>query len=813
MAVAEVPGLPGIRVVQTRGQYNLVYETPGVCHCGQDFTANGFQQVRLHDIPRGDQTSILNLRARRWLATCGHTAPHPLQGLRCQAVGDYQPGWTKRLFEEVTDRYLRGIPVTELSEWCGVSQATLHRVVRPWIELQLQQPRPTAHLAGVTHLAIDELFWQGRPLCLILDLVSGRLIECLPDREPETLRAFFADLQTYCPTPPTLVTDMWEPFREAIQGFYGSQMLHVADRFHIQSKVGQDLREAVRELLPVSSERPRSVSQVMQVFMQASGEPLKLAGFKRKYRVHLERLVALASQAMAIWSSASVAEARHHLREWQWQRSVAEHALSKSRFEVRPFARLAYLFDTWEQEILAYFDPALALPDGRRPNSGRLEGVNGQVRELLQRSHHMRRKPYATLAEDWDEQGQYERLWLRIMHRINVKPSNPETFEVRFFPTVHDCPCGQVSKGLNLTQGRTFHQWDMPVGNHPVRLEVTETWTRCPKCGAGGISQGFSLDRVTPALREQLLVWRRQGQSIAELHKRTGVSRRVIQQLTKFALAQPVVRPPYLLGVLRWRWQGRDLWVVTDPEKRVLVDLIEPGSKSARAARSALRSWLAFAYRNGSREILLGDVHWHFFVPQWFELSFDRFSVINAVHQAQRDTVNQVVATRPVAARRAPELRRFRYVFLANPVKHRRLDDRRQAAVLLNKRDMLAGRFQALDIAVERLESLRALFQLTDELSLREGLEDWHAQTERLTDDLERLAGGRGLVHGFGDASFWLQVNTRAVVTGLLRQQRHGIDLGWSRQLLGELKRHPAARQADFEFFRRSALFTLGRQP
>ncbi len=821
-----VPGYPRLTITgETDGQVTCTLDAEhGFCGCGRQLRRDGRVSIKLSDVPWGRRPTRLAITAQRWSCAAGCSQHDLWAGLRAAAVAGKRPRMTVRLVELLTDRYLRGAPATTLAVWCGVKLHGLRLLLGAIVEDLLYRPRSTQHWATLTHLGIDEIFWRGRVLCVIVDLVTGQLLELLPDREPETLRAFLTDMNTYRTTPPIVVTDMWGPFRDVLRTVYGPGLRHVCDRFHIQAKISEDLRDAARLILLPGAHRPRQVQQVVAHALKAHGEGgvnLTVDGASEEHLQALTALVSLAAQAAEIWRSEGVAQAEQRILDWSWQRAQVQWQFQNANLgSGRPFGRLDYLLHHWRTEMLHYFDPALALPGRRRPSSGRLEAANGKIRKLLLTSGHARRNTFA--EEDEDQQGHFNRLWVRVMHRMNAQPTSRLHLSAQVRPAVPACRCGAAATELAMVWRFQGTVWACPVGDSPVKIAVQQAETTCRTCGSHSRATVDTEQGMTRQLYTDVLAWRREGLGLRTLHRMTGVPVSRLRTATAAVVGDAAsyllgLYPPPLIGLQRWRWRGQHRWVITDPAAGTLVDILEgaPQDRFDEAVRQ-LREWLTVAHRRGLQQVMVGDLMWADHIPGHLSVLADRFTVMNAAHRVLRDVLWQVTASLPVAARRAPELHRHRFVVLAHPANYRRRDDKRMQEPLLAKRTALLGRFPALTVATDHIEALREIFKLPAKRAkeIRPAMTDWLSKTWHIVSDTDtQRVGVRTLEATLTNVRRILDDHQDAVIAGLRLQAEQGISLAASRRLIRSLNEHPAAAQPDFEFLRSSARHVLRRRP
>lgn len=203
---AEIPGLPALQVgdcrLTSRLEYDVLLSGQSLTcsQCGGKLSRSGYGSASLFDLPRGLHPVVLHVRWARLRCTSGCRQPHPLTGVQAGQDGgegrSRQRGraLTVRLQEALVRQYLAGQTVPQLSAWCGVTADTLWELLSEELRaLDALPPDPT-RWQNLTHLGIDELFWRGRVLCVLMDLVTGRLIDVLPDRESATLKATLQEL-------------------------------------------------------------------------------------------------------------------------------------------------------------------------------------------------------------------------------------------------------------------------------------------------------------------------------------------------------------------------------------------------------------------------------------------------------------------------------------------------------------------------------------------------------------------------------------------------------------------------------------------
>lgn len=798
------------------GEVKAMVRPRAVCQtCGTSLIRNGKVSTILTDLPRGRQPTELHLTAQRVKCPNGCSQPEAWTGIRAAPVSKTQPRLTHRLQQELFQRYLNGEPASALAAWCGLSVTGTRNLLRGMTEEKLHQPRAIDLWSQVTHIGIDEKVWQGRVLCIVVDLSSGELLEVLPDRHVSTLRSFLTEMNRYRTEPPIFATDMWSDYRSVLHDVYGPDVRQVADRFHIQSKITRDLSEIAKLILEPGQHRSTQLRRVQHhyrsVLKNAEPRPPSTGKYSRGDAV-LEA-IHLAADATRIWESTSVAEAEHWITEWEWQRYLYEQKLQKYGVAGYPFGRFAYLLQVWRTEILAYFDAAHTLPDGSRPSSGRVEAVNSKIARFLRKSKQARRRPFRGEAahEEWDEQGQFNRLWVRLIHGQDSIQHLPRRYRIQPAYGLPDCCCGTPASKLEVEPVRALTLWDRPLGPYPVQVTVNFVTAVCPACQKKSLLPFIpASDCVTRELRQDIVAWRREGSSFNQLHRMTGVPVARLKVLLENALPEPGIIHPPLVGVLQWKWRGILHWVITDPAHGLLVDLLpiaEPAS-----AEFTLSKWMSEAQSHGVRQVMLNSLEWADYIKTKVDFLVDRFTTVQLAQRALQEVTWRYSQSLSMAQRQAPELRRHRFVLLANPGQYRRLDDRLRQSELLERRNKILENASLLS-AVKARESLQSIFQLKDEHEIQKNLYQWVRETGIDTRHDAKDPQETSLHYGLKAATLQAAEYLDTITRGLYLQATQQISLASSRRLLRTLNEHPAARQSDFEFLRRSALYTHGMKP
>ena len=696
---------------------------------------------------------------------------------------------TQRLYDQLIDRYLRGATVTELAEWCGINRRTLWRLLKKYEEYLLQAPRALGHWRELTHIGIDELFWRGRILGVVVNLATGELLDLLPDRQIATVVASLRDIKTVVETlrgqswQPVVVTDMWDDYRTAVQQVFQDQALHVTDRFHLQTKISEDLIEVVRTILPVSRQRPLQIRMIREAFHRSEphGEWMSRLSATESQKTQLTLALQLALELKSLWGCADQTEARELFAHWRWMLVTQKKHLPVAQ----PFGRLTYLFQLWERPIFNYFDPKTSLANGKKATGAISEAVNAKIRLLEKRS---RRHSFDHFGEEnGREQQHFEAFWLAAMHTINVPLTQHQPLQGTWRPASICCPnCQQPVETVTWESTHGMVR-DVPLGDHPVTYHLEDAHWRCTECHQTGVEKIEASARWTPDIAAYIKRQRNFGWSVRQLSVTTGLSRSVVRRLcTEAEQVTPVKPMPTVLGIQTWRWRKRMHWVLTDAEHGTLIDIMP-------AEKDVLLNYLSDPKAIAVQVYLLASLNWKAQLPQTATMAVDRFTAVLPVQEALREVQRRYTDSLSVAARRQPAHHRHRLVILQSP-KHQSAHDLRRLTQWLYINPELRTARKLRD---------EYLSCLDPSLLATQSLQEWLHRARLLTAGEPTTSIQRALHFGFRDACNRVEQSLPLIVRG---QQMANINLGSSRVLLRHLKEHRAARQPDFAVLRQAAL-------
>lgn len=779
-------------------------ENPQTCLCGERIYKGRQGVATLADLPWGDRPSELWVDYFHWQGGKGHLCrfPQPLAGLQAgldssaPEAGKRRRGikMTQRLLDEVTRRYLQGQSSASLARWCGLSEPTLWRAVTKGLDEEFSRLQATApeRIEGMQHVGIDEIVWQGEIYAVVMNMDSRKLIDLLPDRELETVVRCLEELRTLreqqlgAPWTPVIATDMWEDYRRAVRQVFGDQAKQVTDRFHLQAKVTEALREEGQLLYLQHQEYAATSSGDTEIrdylsmlttdyfeFLQSGRvpEPLNYGPFHgdESNIIDLEPLLRLTRQLTQVWNAQTPQEAKDRYLQWRWAYSLYDARrpdLSQWRYrQGRPpllgFERLIHLYSEWEAEIFSYFEQRHG---DQRVTSGPVENMVGQLRRLFSRSQ---------------VRSDHRILSVRAIHRLglNVQSPAPWKFEVRpDLTALPPCKCSEDGgpSDYRLSRPRRSTVQTLPFGGRPTRLLYYHGTARCRRCRQTVTVE--AADEVAARTQElEAYVqreWRR-GNSQQRVRQETGLSIKRIQAILGPVGQQRRLPPlPRQLGLLRTRWRGQPLWVLTDAKSGRILRLDQPPAGHPPEFLAELHP---------GQESLCHSLDWSFAPLITARTALDRFSFSQLAYPALGDVIRSYSSTLPLRLQRSKRYRYHRRILQVREGRRPKTD--RFRALYLRESESLTRAYQEQQTALQ-------LYEAADTLQFTLELQRWMTSRSVPEDLDEQHRLRQSYRYGHRDVVDEIGHQWAAIVRGF-ELHREGVSLARSRRELRWLKSLP----------------------
>lgn len=662
------------------------------------------------------EVSYWSVRCRR-----GCKQPHPLMeaGVRARS-GKI----TQRLYDALVDRYLRGEPLPVLADWSGVGVRALWACLRPELDRRIEQGPDTRDWAGLTHIGLDELLWRGQMLGVVVDLVTGRLIELLPDRELGTVVGCLTELkahvegQTGRAWQPVITIDMWANFREAARTVFGPHVRLVADRFHLVAKISEDLQEVARALFPPDRHRAGKLRQLRQDYLRAlkTGE-VTCPSEQDEVQATLEQAIRVGLAFHHIWNAAPPEDAEQTFFDWIGLQMDTEAVNGH-----QPFGRVAHLVVLWKDEVLAFHRPDVTLPDGTRPTNAMTENVNGRLRKFEKRSQASRRLKW---GGDDDEKAQVQvmfgRFEVRALYAINVAQSVHSTARADLTAQPEACQCGATADKVQWRPSPRGHFWDLPLGPGRVRAALSALSGSCPVCQHQWSVDVPTTGPMTTRLAQALEKQRAQGRLLGRLSQETGPAASTLQKyLGKTVHPSPPAGT--FIGIQKWRWRKRPHWLITD------IDTGRPLELLANFGKEGLENYLSSPAAQAVEIAFISNPEWRAWLPAQIRAVLDPFSAIRLVQPALQEVQWRFTDRFPVETLRTARFKGHRRVLLEHPQAPLTVHRRRHELTPASRRADFFRDEPRLQEAHDLIQAFRSA--LWTNSNAHEGLKEWQQRVD-----------------------------------------------------------------------------------
>ena len=250
------------------------------------------------------------------------------------------------------------------------SGMTTNRLIRLFDKRQVKtrQVLPRA-------IAIDEFKGDAggeRFQTNIVDVENREIIDILPDRKVETVKAYLHSCDTS--QVETVVMDLSKSFKQAVRQVLGDPLI-IADRFHYMRQVYWALDEVRREV-------QRDLEKKIRIRMKRGKKLLWKSPYKlsEEEREHLEELLRVDPRLREAYVLKNEMDRWFKESDHQTAREGLEACLQEMKASsLVAFRRVCKTFGNWKQEILQSFMYPF--------NNGYIEGVNNTIKVLKRVSY------------------------------------------------------------------------------------------------------------------------------------------------------------------------------------------------------------------------------------------------------------------------------------------------------------------------------------------------------------------------------------------------------------------------------------------
>lgn len=343
----------------------------GCPRCGQPAQAvHQYHRRVVRDLAWAGQPTYLVLTRRRWRCACCHTVftePCSVVAPRATTTRRY----AAYLVELCRDTSLAAVARREavgykLVEGLYYAAATARHPGGP--------PPGPVRVLGIDEIAARK--GRGDFKLVVVNLETGAVLEQLPARDKETVRAYFAGWPPEFRAQVQEVTaDFWTAYHDVVAEVF-PQARRTGDRFHVQKQVNAALnqtRRAARRGRPAAARAELGELRGALLRNGTDLDPADQAWVREAGRVYPPVGVAydLKERLRRMYEEAASRAAAACRLGW-WVKKARASGLDA-------FAKLADFMERWWEPILNYFV-------ARRTN-GPVEGCNNKIKLIKRRAY------------------------------------------------------------------------------------------------------------------------------------------------------------------------------------------------------------------------------------------------------------------------------------------------------------------------------------------------------------------------------------------------------------------------------------------
>ena len=345
-------GLAMESVKETEDDYTItvaVSEDPPTVDCCllQKLVLNGRKEATFTDCTmHGKRVEIRVMRQRYRCQACGKMA----YGNITHMHDDHR--MTQRCYKYICRHGARRT-WSALGDELGLDPQTISKVWNRWADAELAKIK----MATPRWLGLDEIHIKGKMRAVITNIEHRALVNMLPNREFETLHAYFTSAD-FDPKQVEIVTiDMWRPYQQLAAKVFPKAKV-VVDKFHVVQLVTRAMEEVRRgerkRLLDLGEanmlgkrnmflrnydelDRREQLFSTLEIALSQHPIVREAHDLKEKFR--------------AVWRAKTRAEAEDVYQDWA-------HAALDSKC-AKCFAPVIRAVSNWREEIFAFHETQL----------------------------------------------------------------------------------------------------------------------------------------------------------------------------------------------------------------------------------------------------------------------------------------------------------------------------------------------------------------------------------------------------------------------------------------------------------------------
>ncbi|UYO07977.1 ISL3 family transposase [Paenibacillus sp. PSB04] len=334
------------------------------CGCIANLYKHDSREQNCMDLPlHGKRVSLLIKRQRYCCRDCNRTFWEHLDH-----TIDKKRNCTKRLLSYIETQSIERTFVS-ISEDVGLHEKTIRNIFRDYIN----RLRETHRYETPNWLGIDEIHII-KPRCVLTNIEECTLLDVLPNRNKETVADYLLRLPNRGQIR-YVTMDMWQPYKDAVRAVLPKALI-IVDKFHVVRMANQALETIRKQILEgLSPKERRGLMPGRFILLKRDIELTEkdriTLDLWRKNHPSLVTAYNLKELYLDIWECDNRQTAFLKYNEWK----VKVPTDLRTAFEP-----LTKAMKNWEEEIFAYFDHRIRIPDAYTESLIRLIRVINRLR-------------------------------------------------------------------------------------------------------------------------------------------------------------------------------------------------------------------------------------------------------------------------------------------------------------------------------------------------------------------------------------------------------------------------------------------------
>ena len=296
-------------------------------------------------------------------------------------------------FEYIVFDLLEFATINDVAKYCKMSWKTIKEIDKRRLKRKISNVK----FKEINYMAIDEIYLGKKKkfMTIAIDLESGRVIHVCPGRGKDEIIKFLKKVWRYASNLQAISIDMSGSYSSAIKEIFEEEIDIVFDRFHIVNLINIKIEELRREYHNCLDEKDRKIIKGKRYLLLRNESNLK-----EKQYIELQELLnlntplttayILKEDLRTLWDFKSIDMAEEFLDEW---------IKKAKKTAIQQLKTMASTLENHKEGIFNYFKHKITKGKliGKGITTGRLEGINNKIKQMLRASYGLRDEEYLKL--------------------------------------------------------------------------------------------------------------------------------------------------------------------------------------------------------------------------------------------------------------------------------------------------------------------------------------------------------------------------------------------------------------------------------